>query len=101
MIGGGQGAFFGAVHSRAVAMTQRFEFIAGALSSDPVRALESANESHLSPGRIYSDYAAMAERSAVAWREGYRYGKAGQTALLATIDRAQRAGLNQALDAII
>lgn len=37
MVGGGRGAFFGAVHRRAAAMTERFEFVAGALSSDSAR----------------------------------------------------------------
>ncbi|WP_234895404.1 hypothetical protein, partial [Sinorhizobium meliloti] len=32
MVGGGRGAFFGAVHCRAAAMPHRFEFVAGALS---------------------------------------------------------------------
>ncbi|GCA52725.1 glucose--fructose oxidoreductase precursor [Sinorhizobium sp. KGO-5] len=64
MVGGGQGAFFGAVHRRAAAMTHRFEFVAGALSSDPTRALESADALYLDRDRSYTDFAAMAAAEA-------------------------------------
>ncbi|MEP7453888.1 Gfo/Idh/MocA family oxidoreductase [Phyllobacterium sp. SB3] len=61
MVGGGKGAFFGAVHRQAAAMTQRYEFIAGALSSDPARAAESGRELLLAPERSYSDFMKMAD----------------------------------------
>ena len=64
MVGGGQGAFFGAVHRRVAVMTQRFELVAGALSGDPARALASAAELHLSPERAYADFSAMAAAEA-------------------------------------
>ncbi len=38
MVGGGQGAFIGAVHRIAARLDDRFELVAGALSSDPARA---------------------------------------------------------------
>ena len=38
MVGGGQGAFIGAVHRLCAALTGRFDLVAGALSSDPARA---------------------------------------------------------------
>ena len=38
MIGGGRGAFIGAVHRIAAAMDGRAELVAGAFSSDPVRS---------------------------------------------------------------
>ena len=44
MVGGGQGAFIGAVHRIAARMDDRFQLVAGALSSDPARASASAAE---------------------------------------------------------
>ncbi|MBT6097099.1 MAG: gfo/Idh/MocA family oxidoreductase, partial [Marinovum sp.] len=38
MVGGGQGAFIGAVHRIAARIDDRYQLIAGALSSDPERA---------------------------------------------------------------
>ena len=38
MVGGGQGAFIGAVHRIAARIDGEFELVAGALSSDPARA---------------------------------------------------------------
>ncbi|RWB50996.1 MAG: gfo/Idh/MocA family oxidoreductase, partial [Mesorhizobium sp.] len=44
MVGGGQGAFIGAVHRLAARLDDRFELVAGALSSDAQRARASAAE---------------------------------------------------------
>ena len=41
MVGGGQGAFIGAVHRIAARIDDRWELVAGALSSDPDRAKAS------------------------------------------------------------
>ena len=60
MVGGGQGAFIGAVHRLAARMDDQYEFVAGALSSTPERAKASGEELGLAADRIYSDYAAMA-----------------------------------------
>ncbi len=38
MVGGGQGAFIGGVHRIAARLDDRYELVAGALSSDPGRA---------------------------------------------------------------
>ena len=38
MVGGGQGAFIGAVHRLASRMDDQYEFVAGALSADPKKA---------------------------------------------------------------
>ena len=43
IVGGGTGAFIGAVHRIAVELDSQAEVIAGAMSSDPARALESAS----------------------------------------------------------
>ena len=59
MVGGGQGAFIGAVHRIAARMDDRYELVAGALSANPERARASAAELHIAPDRAYSDYRAM------------------------------------------
>jgi predicted dehydrogenase len=62
MVGGGQGAFIGAVHRMAARLDDRYEFVAGALSSDPRRARASGRELGLARDRIYTSYQEMAER---------------------------------------
>jgi predicted dehydrogenase len=64
MVGGGQGAFIGAVHRLAARMDDHYEFVAGALSSSPERAKTSGHELGLAPDRIYSDYREMAQAEA-------------------------------------
>ena len=64
MVGGGEGAFIGAVHRIAARLDDRYELVAGALSSDPARAHASAAVLHLDPARSYADYLAMAEAEA-------------------------------------
>ena len=58
MVGGGQGAFIGAVHRIASRIDGRFDLVAGALSSDPARAAKSAAE--LDIERSYDNFEAMA-----------------------------------------
>jgi predicted dehydrogenase len=58
MVGGGQGAFIGAVHRIAARIDDRFEMLAGALSSDPQRARASADEAGIA--RSYADFREMA-----------------------------------------
>src|SRR3712207_3840462 len=62
MVGGGRGAFIGAVHRIAARLDDRWEFVAGALSSDPERARLSGEDLLLAPERIYTDFAEMARR---------------------------------------
>lgn len=64
MVGGGQGAFIGAVHRMAARLDDRFELVAGCLSSDPARARASAAELGIAPDRAYPDFEAMARREA-------------------------------------
>ena len=59
MVGGGQGAFIGAVHRIAARIDDEYDFCAGALSSNPQRALASAREIGLAEDRSYADVAAM------------------------------------------
>lgn len=59
MVGGGQGAFIGAVHRMAARLDGRYELLAGALSSDAERALGSAQELGLDPDRSYANFQDM------------------------------------------
>ena len=59
MVGGGQGAFIGAVHRIAARLDDCYELVAGALSSDPARSRDSAAVLHIAPDRAYPDWAAM------------------------------------------
>lgn len=59
MVGGGQGAFIDAVHRMAARLDDRFELVAGAFSSNPQRAPESAAELHIGAERSYSDFQTM------------------------------------------
>ena len=61
MVGGGQGAFIGAVHRLAARMDDHYEFVAGALSSDAARSKASGEELGLAPDRIYGDFLEMAK----------------------------------------
>ena len=64
MVGGGQGAFIGAVHRLAARMDDHYEFVAGALSSDAARSKASGEELGLAPERIYGDFGEMAKAEA-------------------------------------
>jgi len=62
MVGGGLGAFIGPVHRMAARLDDRYEFVAGALSSDPARARRSALDLGLAPDRTYGSFAEMARQ---------------------------------------
>ena len=64
MVGGGRGAFIGAVHRIAARLDDRWELVAGALAADPARARESAADLHIASDRAYGDFAAMAKAEA-------------------------------------
>ena len=64
MVGGGQGAFIGAVHRLAARMDDHYQFIAGALSSDTARSKTSGEELGLAADRIYTDFREMAKAEA-------------------------------------
>lgn len=64
MIGGGQGAFIGAVHRIAAGMDGRAELVAGAFSSNPSRSHASGAELFLPSDRVYGSYAEMARAEA-------------------------------------
>lgn len=64
MVGGGTGAFIGGVHRIAARLDDRFELVAGALSSSAEKAQASGRELGLDPDRTYSSYKEMAEKEA-------------------------------------
>jgi predicted dehydrogenase len=64
MVGGGQGAFIGAVHRIAARLDDHYELVAGALSSDPERAKASGRELGLADDRSYGSFEDMARREA-------------------------------------
>ncbi|MBR0832343.1 Gfo/Idh/MocA family oxidoreductase [Bradyrhizobium manausense] len=64
MVGGGQGAFIGAIHRIAARIDDQFELVAGALASDPVRAKASAKELGIADDRAYGSFEEMAKAEA-------------------------------------
>ncbi|RUM19132.1 gfo/Idh/MocA family oxidoreductase [Rhizobium phaseoli] len=64
MVGGGAGAFIGAVHRIAARIDDQYDLIAGALSSTPDKAVQSGRDLGLDPSRTYSSYREMAIREA-------------------------------------
>lgn len=64
MVGGGQGAFIGAVHRMAARLDDQYDLVAGALSSTPEKSVASGRELGLDPERCYGSYEEMAEKEA-------------------------------------
>ena len=64
MVGGGEGAFIGAVHRMAARLDDQYEFVAGALSSTAEKSQRSAAALGLAPERSYDDFASMAKAEA-------------------------------------
>ena len=64
MVGGGEGAFIGPVHRIAARLDDHYRLVAGALAASADKALRSGRALGLAADRIYSDFAAMAEREA-------------------------------------
>ncbi|OKL41848.1 Gfo/Idh/MocA family protein [Pontibacter flavimaris] len=62
MIGGGQGAFIGAVHRIALQMDGEYELVCGAFSSNPEKSKASGRELGLQPERVYTSYHELFER---------------------------------------
>ena len=62
MVGGGRGAFIGAVHRIAARIDDQYELVAGAFSSDPERSAASAAD--LGVARSYGSFAEMASKEA-------------------------------------
>jgi predicted dehydrogenase len=64
MVGGGEGAFIGAVHRIASRIDDHYELVAGALSSTPEKARRSGAAIGLASNRVYDDYESMAKAEA-------------------------------------
>ncbi len=60
MVGGGRGAFIGAVHRMAANLDGKIELVAGCFSSDPEKSKLSGEDFFLNPSRVYSSYKEMA-----------------------------------------
>jgi predicted dehydrogenase len=61
-VGGGEGAFIGAVHRLAARMDDHYVLVAGALSASPDKAMRSGAALGLDPRRTYADFEEMARR---------------------------------------
>lgn len=59
MIGGGQGAFIGAVHRMAARLDGEIELTAGVFGRDPEKSRQCAKELYLDNSRCYADYQSM------------------------------------------
>ncbi len=64
MVGGGREGLVGQWHWIGARISNRWDLVAGAPSSDPHAALASGRDWHLSDDRIYSDWRDMAQREA-------------------------------------
>ncbi len=64
MVGGGAGAFIGGVHRMAARLDDRFDLVAGALSSTAEKSIASARDLGLDPDRAYGTFEEMAEKEA-------------------------------------
>lgn len=62
MVGGGPGAFIGAVHRKAAALDGEMELVAGAFSASPEKSRQQGAELFLNPNRVYGSFQEMAEK---------------------------------------
>lgn len=63
-VGGGQGALIGVIHANGARLSNRWQIVAGALSSDPERARASGRAWMLADDRSYTSYREMARAEA-------------------------------------
>jgi predicted dehydrogenase len=64
MVGGGRGAFIGAVHRMAARLDGEIELVAGCFSSNAKKSRLSGDDFHLDPARVYASYEQMARAEA-------------------------------------
>jgi len=64
VIGGGPGSFIGAMHRTAARLDDRYDLVAGVLSSDPERSREAAAAIGIDPERAYADGLALLDGEA-------------------------------------
>lgn len=65
MIGGGPGAFIGAVHRIAANMDGEIELTCGAFSSDPKKSKQAGEHLYLAPEKVYGSYKEMIRHEAM------------------------------------
>jgi predicted dehydrogenase len=63
-VGGGRGGLVGEWHASGVRLSNRWDIVAGALSSNPDNARVSAADWGIAPDRAYADFRTMAEAEA-------------------------------------
>jgi len=64
MVGGGRGAFIGAIHRIAAHLDGQIELVCGAFSSDPQRSRDSGADLFLPPDRCYDTFGEMMQKEA-------------------------------------
>ncbi len=64
MVGGGRGAFIGAVHRMAANLDGKIELVAGCFSSDAEKSRLSGEDLFLDASRVYATYEEMADSEA-------------------------------------
>ncbi len=64
MVGGGRGAFIGAVHRMAARLDGEIDLVAGCFSADPQKSRASGEDLFLDPSRVYATYQEMADKEA-------------------------------------
>lgn len=64
MVGGGRGAFIGAVHRAASSLDGQIELVCGAFSSDPQQSRDSGADLFLPPHRCYGTFREMMDAEA-------------------------------------
>ena len=62
MVGGGRGAFIGAVHRMAAAIDGEIELVCGAFSSSPKKSKLSGQDLYLPADRVYGSYEEMIKK---------------------------------------
>lgn len=69
MVGGGDGAFIGAVHRHAAQLDDEYELVCGAFSATPEKSIRSGRALGLHPGRCYPDFNTMFAQEATLPRD--------------------------------
>ena len=64
MVGGGLGAFIGAVHRKAIALEETADLVAGCFSSKDGKNQETGSFYGIEEDRLYKDYREMAQKEA-------------------------------------
>ena len=64
VIGGGPGSFIGAMHRTAARLDDRYEIVAGVLSSDPQRSRSAATALGIDAGRAYGNVTELLDAEA-------------------------------------